>query len=41
MTIDLSATYAAAVGLALPNAVLVANRFHLVQLANNAVTAVR
>jgi transposase len=41
VTIDLSASYAAAVSRALPNAVLVADRFHLVQLANNAVTAVR
>lgn len=41
VTIDLSASYAAAVAKALPGAVLVADRFHLVQLANDAVTGVR
>ena len=41
VTLDLSASYAAAVRQALPHAVLVADRFHLVQLANDAVTAVR
>lgn len=41
VTIDLSASYAKAVREALPNAVLVADRFHLVRLANDVVTAVR
>ncbi|GAB4077106.1 hypothetical protein GCM10028781_18710 [Nostocoides australiense] len=39
--IDLSASYAKAVTDALPNAVLVADRFHLVRLGNDMVTAVR
>lgn len=41
VTLDLSASYAAAVRTALPHAVLVADRFHLVKLANDAVTGVR
>jgi transposase len=41
VTIDLSASYAKAVRDGLPNATLVADRFHLVHLANDAVTAVR
>jgi transposase len=41
VTIDLSASYAKAVRTALPHAVLVADRFHLVRLANDAITAVR
>ncbi len=41
VTIDLSASYAKAVTDALPNAVLVADRFHLVQLANTMLTEVR
>ncbi len=41
VTIDLSASYAKAVREALPNAVLVADRFHLVRLGNEAVTGVR
>ncbi len=41
VTIDLSASYAKAVTEALPGAVLVADRFHLVSLANHAVTEVR
>uniref|UniRef100_UPI002614E95E transposase n=1 Tax=Microbacterium sp. TaxID=51671 RepID=UPI002614E95E len=41
VTIDLSASYAKAVREALPHATLVADRFHLVRLANDAVTAVR
>ena len=41
VTIDLSASYAKAVRVALPDAVLVADRFHLVQLANKVVTDVR
>jgi transposase len=39
--IDLSASYAAAVRAALPDAVLVADRFHLIQAANTMVTDVR
>ena len=39
--IDLSASYAKAVADALPDAVLVADRFHLVRLGNDMVTAVR
>jgi len=38
---DLSSSYAKAVHEALPHAVLVADRFHLVQLANTVVTEVR
>ncbi len=41
MAIDLSASYAKAVADALPDAVLVADRFHLVALANAMVTDVR
>ncbi len=41
VTIDLSASYAKAVADALPGAVLVADRFHLVALANTALTDVR
>ena len=41
VTIDLSASYAKAVTDALPDAVLVADRFHLVQLANTMLTEVR
>ncbi len=41
VTMDLSSSYAKAVREALPNAVLVADRFHLVQLANTMVTEVR
>jgi transposase len=41
VSIDLSASYAKAVREALPDAVLVADRFHLVQLANKMVTDVR
>ncbi|WP_344089200.1 transposase, partial [Nostocoides veronense] len=41
VTIDLSASYLRAVTDALPNAVVVADRFHLVRLANNMVTEVR
>ncbi len=41
VTIDLSASYAKAVREALPDAVLVADRFHLVQLDNTMVTDVR
>jgi len=41
VTIDLSASYARAVADALPGAVLVADRFHLVALANAMVTDVR
>lgn len=40
-TIDLSASYAKGVRDALPHVVLVADRFHLVRLSNDAVTAVR
>jgi transposase len=39
--IDLSASYAKAVREALPNAVLVADRFHMVALANDMLTQVR
>jgi len=39
--IDLSASYAKAVADALPEAVIVADRFHLVRLGNDMVTAVR
>lgn len=38
---DLSASYAKAVRTALPNAVIVADRFHLVRLANDMLTEVR
>jgi transposase len=41
VTMDLSASYAKAVGEALPNAQLVADNFHLVHLANDMVTKVR
>jgi len=41
VTIDLSASYAKAVREALPNAVLVADRFHVVALANDMLTQVR
>jgi transposase len=41
VTIDLSASYAKAVREALPDAVLVADRYHLVQLANDMLTQVR
>ena len=41
VTIDLSASYAKAVRDGLPDAVVVAGRFHLVRLANDALTAVR
>jgi transposase len=41
VAIDLSASYAAAVRAGLPDAVLVADRFHLVRLANDTVTACR
>jgi transposase len=41
VTIDLSASYAKAVREALPDAVLVADRFHLVSLANDMLTQVR
>ena len=41
VAIDLSASYAKAVRDGLPDAVLVADRFHLVRLANDTVTAVR
>jgi transposase len=41
VAIDLSASYAAAVRAGLPHAVLVADRFHLVRLANDTVTACR
>ncbi len=41
VTIDLSASYAKAVTDALPDAVVVADRFHLVRLANDTLTQVR
>lgn len=41
VAIDPSATYRAAIQEALPNAIIVADHFHLVMLANKAVTAVR
>lgn len=41
VAIDLSASYAKAVADALPHAVLVADRFHLVKLANDMVTEAR
>src|SRR5215213_3321764 len=41
VAIDLSASYARAVADALPDAVVVADRFHLVRLANDMVTEVR
>jgi hypothetical protein len=41
VAIDLSTSYARAVREALPDAVLVADRFHLIRLANDTVTAVR
>ncbi|CCG05234.1 ISL3 family transposase [Blastococcus saxobsidens] len=41
VAIDLSASYAAAVRAGLPHAVIVADRFHLVRLAGDTVTAVR
>jgi transposase len=41
VAIDLSASYARAVADALPDAVVVADRFHLVRLANEMVTEVR
>ncbi|MDO5737459.1 MAG: transposase [Propionibacteriaceae bacterium] len=41
VTIDLSASYLKAVTQALPDAVVVADRFHLVSLANQTLTEVR
>jgi len=41
VTIDLSAAYAKAVRQALPDAVLVVDRFHAVQLGNDMLTQVR
>jgi hypothetical protein len=41
VTIDLSASYARAVRVGLPNAVMVADRFHLVRLADDMLTEVR
>ena len=41
VAIDLSASYAAAVRAGLPHAALVADRFHLVRLANDTITACR
>jgi len=41
VAIDLSASYAKAVREGLPDAVLVADRFHVIRLANDTVTAVR
>ena len=41
VAIDLSASYAKAVADALPGAVIVADRFHLIALANHALTQVR
>jgi transposase len=41
VAIDLSASYAAAVRTGLPHAILVADRFHLVRLANDTLTACR
>jgi transposase len=41
VTVDLSASYAKAAREALPGAVLVADRYHLVQLANDMLTQVR
>ncbi|MGL5824725.1 MAG: transposase, partial [Nocardioides sp.] len=41
VTIDLSASYAKAVADALPDAVIVADRFHVVRLANDMLTEVR
>lgn len=41
VSIDLSASYAKAVADALPGAVVVADRFHLIALANHALTEVR
>jgi len=41
VTSDLSASYAKAVREALPDAILVADRFHLVHLANDMLTQVR
>ena len=41
VTIDLSASYLRAVSDALPHAVVVADRFHLVRLANDMLTEVR
>ena len=41
VSMDTSATYARAARLALPNAVVVVDRFHLVALANKAVTECR
>jgi len=41
VTTDLSASYAKAVRDGLPHAVLVANRFHVIHLANGMLTAVR
>lgn len=41
VTIDLSASYLCAVAEALPHAVVVANRFHLVRLADDMLTVVR
>ena len=41
VTIDLSTSYAAAVATALPDATIVADRFHLVRLANDMVTDLR
>jgi transposase len=41
VSIDLSASYAKAVREALPDAILVANRFHLVRLAHDMLTQLR
>jgi transposase len=41
VAIDMSASYAAAVRLALPHATIVVDHFHVVQLANHAVTELR
>jgi len=41
VTIDLSASYAKAIRVGLPHAVIVADRFHLVHLANDMLTDVR
>jgi len=41
VAIDLSASYAKAVREGLPDAVLVADRFHIIRLANDTVTGVR
>jgi transposase len=41
VAIDMSAPYAAAVRAALPHAIIVVDHFHIVQLANRAVTELR